>query len=101
MKPPLSRACKVNTSDQMFEIRDQENGVPDPLRYDVHVDAPQEVARMFADLAPLGSRVLDVGCGTGSVSRIIADAREAKMIGIKPAFASPSFRIALSMKKIL
>src|SRR6266446_8822465 len=41
------------------------------------------------------------GCGTGSVSRIVADTREAKIIGIKPAFASSSFRIAVSMKKIL
>ena len=28
--------------------------------------------------------MLDVGCGTGSVSRIIADTREAKIIAIKP-----------------
>jgi len=62
MKPPLSRACKVNTSDQMFEIRDQEKRRTRPAA--LHVDAPQEVARMFADLVPLGSRVLDVGCGT-------------------------------------
>src|SRR5216110_2246514 len=56
----------------------------DPLRYDGHVDAPQEVARMLAELVPMGSRVLDVGCGTGSVSRIIADTRGAQIIGIEP-----------------
>jgi SAM-dependent methyltransferase len=66
----------------MFGMR--ENGELDPLRYDGHLDAPQEIARMFADLAPVGSCVLDVGCGTGSVSHIIADTREAKIIGIKP-----------------
>jgi methionine biosynthesis protein MetW len=60
------------------------NGAPDPLRYDGHTDAPQEVAGMLADLVPMGSRVLDVGCGTGSVSRIIADTRNAKIIGIEP-----------------
>ena len=72
----------MNAGDQMFGMR--ENGELDPLRYDEHVDAPQEVARMLADLVPVGSRVLDVGCGTGCVSRIIADARNAKIIGIEP-----------------
>src|SRR5262245_58844798 len=39
---------------------------------------------MLAELVPVGSRVLDVGCGTGSVSRIIADSRNAQIIGIEP-----------------
>jgi methionine biosynthesis protein MetW len=72
----------VNAGEQMFGLR--ENGELDPLRYDGHLDAPQEVARMLADLVPVGSRVLDVGCGTGSVSRIIANTRNAKIIGIEP-----------------
>lgn len=66
----------------MFGMR--ENGELDPLRYDGHTDAPQEVARMLAELVPVAARVLDVGCGTGSVSRIIADTRDAKIIGIEP-----------------
>jgi methionine biosynthesis protein MetW len=72
----------VNAADQTFEMG--EKGEPDSLRYDGHTDAPQEVARMLAELVPVGSRVLDVGCGTGSVSRIIADTRDAKIIGIEP-----------------
>src|SRR4029434_9364334 len=69
-------------ADQTFEIG--ESGELNPLRYDWCTDAPQEVARMLADLVPVGSRVLDVGCGTGSVSRIIADTRNAKITGIEP-----------------
>ena len=61
-----------------------ENGILDPLRYDTHMDAPQEVAHMLAELVPMGSHVLDVGCGTGALSRIIADARNAQIIGIEP-----------------
>jgi methionine biosynthesis protein MetW len=66
----------------MFETT--ENGELNPLRYDARVDEPQEVARMLAELVPVGSRVLDVGCGTGAVSRIIAETRGAKIIGVEP-----------------
>jgi len=72
----------VNAGDQTCGMR--ENGELDPSRYDVLIDAPQEVARMLADLVPVGSRVLDIGCGTGSVSHMIADTRNAKIIGIEP-----------------
>ncbi len=72
----------MNEGDEMFGMR--ENGELDPFRYDGHLDAPQGVARMLADLVPVGARVLDVGCGTGSVSRIIAGSRNAKIIGIEP-----------------
>jgi methionine biosynthesis protein MetW len=72
----------MNAAEQMFGTR--ENPELDPLRYDGHMDQPHEVARMLADLVPRGSRVLDVGCGTGSVSCIIADARNATIIGIEP-----------------
>ena len=72
----------MNLADHIFSTK--ENGELDPLRYDWHVDEPQEVARMLAELVPVGSRVLDVGCGTGWLSRVIADARHAKIIGIEP-----------------
>ncbi len=52
MKPPLWRPYKVNAAEQM--VGTKENSVPDPLRYDGHVDAPQEAARMLADLVPGG-----------------------------------------------
>ena len=50
----------------------------------------QEVARMVAELVPIGPRVLDVRCGAGSLSRLIADTRNAKIIGIEPVTCCPS-----------
>jgi hypothetical protein len=52
MKPPLSRAYKVNDDERMFGTK--ENGVPDPRCYDAHVNAPQEIARMWAGLVASG-----------------------------------------------
>ncbi len=40
------------------------------LRYDGQSDDPHEVAGIFRTLMPSGKRVLDVGCGTGSVTLI-------------------------------
>lgn len=56
----------------------------DPLRYDGHTADPQEVGGMLAAFVPLGARVLDVGCGTGSVSRILIETRNARLVGVEP-----------------
>ena len=64
MKPPLWRTCKVNAAEQTFATR--ENGVPNPLDHDGHVDTPQEVARILEDLVASGL------------------ARDAQTIGIEP-----------------
>ena len=45
---------------------------------------------MLAELVPIGSLVLNVRCGAGSGSRIIADTRNAKTIGIEPVICRPS-----------
>jgi len=72
---------QVNASEQMFGMR--ENSELDPLRYDEHVDELPEVAHTLAEPVPVGSRVLDVDCGIGSVPRIIADTRDATIVGIE------------------
>lgn len=56
---------------------------PDPLRYDGHVLDPDEVTGIFVSLIATGDRVLDVGCGTGSITRILADTCRTE-VGIEP-----------------
>jgi methionine biosynthesis protein MetW len=56
----------------------------DPLRYDHHTDDPYEVAGMLQALMPEGARVLDVGCGTGSVAVIANQNKRNSVLGIEP-----------------
>jgi methionine biosynthesis protein MetW len=57
---------------------------PDPLRYDGHTTNPAEVAGLIIALIPPRARVLDVGCGTGSLSKLLVDGCGAQLIGIEP-----------------
>jgi methionine biosynthesis protein MetW len=60
-------------------------GAPlDAFRYDGNLDHPQEVAGMLHTLMPSRVRVLDVGCGTGSVAVIANRERDNTVIGIEP-----------------
>lgn len=56
----------------------------DPLRYDGQSDHPAEVAGMIHALMPAGVRVLDVGCGTGSVTLIANRGRGNTVCAIEP-----------------
>jgi methionine biosynthesis protein MetW len=56
----------------------------DPLRYDGQELDPDEVTGIVASLICAGDRVLDVGCGTGSVTKILVDTCHAKVVGIEP-----------------
>lgn len=56
----------------------------DPLRYEGHTSDPDEAAGMIAGLLPPNKRVLDVGCGTGSMPRLLVDLRGVKLVGIEP-----------------
>ncbi len=61
---------------------------PDPLRYDGNHDLdPHEVSGIISALVPQGSRVLDVGCGTGALSVVLRDVNRAEVKGIEPDVA--------------
>ncbi len=56
----------------------------DPFRYDGHVLDPDEVGGIVAEMVPQGARVLDVGCGSGSLALLLASSRKAQVVGIEP-----------------
>lgn len=56
----------------------------DPLRYDGQPNDPDEVVGIVCSLVPFEARVLDIGCGTGSVSEHVVHTRRASLVGIEP-----------------
>lgn len=57
---------------------------PAAERYENVSTDPGDVAAKLAALIPRGAKVLDVGCGTGSVSFAIRELSGAQLIGIEP-----------------
>jgi len=55
-----------------------------PLRYDGHSDNPYEVAGILQSMMPQNARVLDVGCGTGSVAVVANKNKGNTVFGIEP-----------------
>jgi len=58
--------------------------LPSPFRYGGQDLDPTESTGIISTMIPSGARVLDVGCGTGSVSRLIIDACHCTVFGIEP-----------------
>jgi 2-polyprenyl-3-methyl-5-hydroxy-6-metoxy-1,4-benzoquinol methylase len=56
----------------------------EPLRYDGHTDDPYEVAGMLRELMPQHASVLDIGCGTGSVTIIANRDKNNLVLAIEP-----------------
>jgi methionine biosynthesis protein MetW len=66
-----------------LELEPVFGGSADPLRYDVTTGS-SEVCEIILSMIPKGSRVLDVGCGTGTIALKARDSRGAEVIGIEP-----------------
>lgn len=60
------------------------SGEPDPLRYDERPDDPDETAALVRRLIPCGAKVLDIGCGTGSLTLQATKGLDARVIGVEP-----------------
>ncbi|WP_331504334.1 class I SAM-dependent methyltransferase [Phenylobacterium sp.] len=56
----------------------------EPLRYDGQSDHPEEVAGILRAMMPTGVRVLEVGCGTGSVTLIANHGKGNEVVAIEP-----------------
>lgn len=57
---------------------------PDALRYDYVSLDPYDVAMRVVSLISTTDRILDVGCGTGSLAAVIQDRTGASVTGIEP-----------------
>lgn len=57
---------------------------PDSLRYNYRSTDPDDVAMKIACLIDHGSRILDVGCGTGVVSETVKHHTNSTVIGVEP-----------------
>lgn len=58
--------------------------MPDSLRYAASTRVEFEVTGMICSRIPRSTRVLDIGCGTGSISSLVIAECNAKLVGIEP-----------------
>jgi methionine biosynthesis protein MetW len=70
------------------------NAPVNPLRYDSVSEEPDEVADVISAMVPRRSRVLDVGCGAGALTRLIVDACEADVVAVEPDAARAAVAVS-------
>jgi methionine biosynthesis protein MetW len=63
----------------------------DALRYELPAEQTTEAAEIILSMIPRGSRVLDVGCGTGFISVQLLDRLDAQVVGVEPNAERASF----------
>jgi methionine biosynthesis protein MetW len=59
----------------------------DELRYDHQLIEPGEMVEAFLRVIPRNARILDVGCGTGSISALLRDHLQVDIVGFEPNVA--------------
>lgn len=61
---------------------------PDPKRYDwdgvFGADDAREVPAIVSRWIPEGARILDVGCGSGAMTRLVSRGKKVQIIGVEP-----------------
>lgn len=81
---PLFIPLKNHSSDPDRHADGLLAQAPPVGRYDGQNYAADESTGLLGSLIPRGARVLDVGCGPGSVSCLLRDHRQATVVGIEP-----------------
>ena len=91
IRPFRGHAKTLNNSVDNCAFTPDENAAgllrygADPLRYQVDRPLdPDEVPGIVAKMIPIGSRVLDIGCGEGTLSKVLSDACRAEFVGVEP-----------------
>ncbi len=78
----------MSQNDQMFVAGDASLGLSketgQPLRYAVTSSEPFEVTHVMLQLMASGSRILDIGCGTGAMTIALKQNLQAEVLGIEP-----------------
>ena len=79
----MTSPTENHTSQTRRKIDPEGLGI-DPLRYDGQRDDPSEVAGILRALMPSNVSVLDVGCGTGSITVIANRGHDNLIVAVEP-----------------
>jgi methionine biosynthesis protein MetW len=60
------------------------DAAPNPLRYDGIFREPDEITDCLCRLIPRGARLLDIGCGTGVITHVLASEHDCRIVGFEP-----------------
>lgn len=72
-------------ADQVAEAPTRELPPPEPSGFKYHVfdDSPESTHRLVVSLVPARARVLEVGCASGYMSRVLREEKRCSVVGIE------------------